>query len=273
MSIEITEKLKDEVRTYWRDTVKDKDALARTADLFGLREEDVKRILAVRWKEKKNFWTEDRVFRLKAYMAQGMGNTEIAKQLGCKTQAVADFKRRNRDMLPAYGKERKKECEKDFDEIINSVAENPQSGFFHEINSRCEFFRDEGKKKEPLTLGDVKDSEKNTIVEVDSSVDNYSMKNEKCQECRSESGDDDVTTEMYNDLYTRFLEMWNKCEDAQAMLCDAELILKTAKYAGIQWCELHETSENELADCCRMYDMLISRALEAIEKIRKILEG
>ena len=155
-------------------------------------------------------------------------------------------------MLPAYGKERKKECEKDFDEIINSV--------------------DEGKKKEPLTLGDVKDSEKKSDVEVDSSVDNYSMKNEKCQECRSESVDDDVTTEMYNDLYTRFLETWNKCEDAQAMLCDAELILKTAKYAGIQWCELHETSENELADCCRMYDMLISRALGDIEKIRKMLE-
>ncbi len=245
--IKITDELKSEVLGYWRDTAKDKDAIARTADLFGLREEDVKRIIAVRWKE-KFVWSEENVFRLKAYMAQGMGNTEIAKQLGCKTQAVADFKRRNKDILPAYGKERRES----FDEIADSV--------------------DAGKKKEPLTLGDVKDSKKKSDVEVDSSVDNYNMKNEKCQECRAESGDDEITVEMYNNLYTRFLELWNKNEGAGKALEDALLILKTAKYAGIQWCEVHGELGNELADCCRMYDMLISRALGDIEKIRKMLE-
>lgn len=248
MSVEITEELKDEVRTYWRDTVKDKDAIARTADLFGLREEDVKHILAVRWKEKQNFWTEDRVFRLRAYMAQGMGNMEIAKQLGCKTQAVADFKKRNRDMLPAYGKERKKECEKNFDEIINSV--------------------DEGKKKEPLTLGDVKDSEKKSDVEVDSSVKDYNTEERESQ-VTSDNESEEITSEMYLAIYNDYVRECGKVRDACEIVEDAMILIKTAEYGGDRM-----SADPEMFEvCCRMYALMLERASELLQKARKILEG
>ncbi len=241
--IEITEELKKEILTYWRDTKKDKEALARTADLFGLREEDVGRIIAVRWKEKKKFWDEDRIFRLKAYMAQGLGNMEIAKQLGCKPQAVADFKRRNKDILSAYGEDRNEK----FEAILDSV--------------------DNGKKKEPSAAGTDESSKKNTDVEVDSSENNYSTDVNGCQ-----VHSDDITQEMYSDLYNRFLNLWSKNDDALKKLYDASLLLKTAKYAGIYWCETHDSYGNELADTCRMYDMLIERAMEAVSGAIMILE-
>ncbi len=234
----ITEELKSEVLTYWRDTAKDKDAIARTADLFGIKEEDVKRIIAVRWKE-KFVWNKENIFRLKAYMAQGMGNTEIAKQLGCKTQAVADFKRRNKDILPAYGKELK-------EEIINSI--------------------DVGKKKEPPVAGTAESSEKNIDVEVNSSDNNSNIN-------VSESQDEDVITkEMYFDLYNRFLSQSNKNENASGILYDALLVLKTAKYAGAEWYNRYDTYKNELADCCRMYDMMISGAVKYLKKAIEELE-
>ena len=93
---DITEELKNEVLTYWRDTAKDKNALARVCDLFGLKEEDARRIIAVRWEKKKFPWTKDNVFRLKAYMAQGMKMVDIAKQLGCPVQAIYDDNRRHK---------------------------------------------------------------------------------------------------------------------------------------------------------------------------------
>lgn len=238
----ITEEMKNEILTYWRDTAKDRNALARTADLFGLREEDVKRIIAVRWKERRNFWTEDNIFRLKAYMAQGMGNTEIAKQLGCKAQAVADFKRHNRDMLPAYGKERKES----FEEIINSV--------------------DEGKKKEPTTAGTAESSEKNIDVEVNSSDDNSNINVSESQE------KNEITAEMYTGLYNQFLFQWNRNENASGILYDVLLILKTAKYAGTEWCHRYDEYGNELSDCCRMYDMMISDAVRYLKKAIDELE-
>ena len=234
--MEITNELRDEVRTYWRDTKKDKEALARTADLFGLSEEDVSRIIAVRWKEKEKFWNEDRIFRLKAYMAQGMGNTEIAKQLGCKPQAVADFKKRNKEML-------------------------------EELRIKNEELRI--KKEEPSTTAMAESSKKNTDAKVGSSENNYTKNASECQEY----SDDNITQEMYSDLYNRFLDLWNRNEDALKKLYDAALLLKTAKYAGIYWCETHDGIGNELADTCRMYDMLIERALSGVSEAVGILEG
>ena len=270
--VKITEELKKELLTYWRDTKKDKEALARTADLFGLREEDVRHIIAVRWTEKKKFWDEDRVFRLKAYMTEGMGNTEIAKQLGCKTQAVADFKRRNKDMLPAYGSE--------LGERDKTQKESKEE------NCRVQSYV--GIKKEPSTAATDESSEKNT-VEANSSSNNYSTDVKQCQESVSKfddtdgNADDEVTVEMYNKrknsqsensaLYTQFLEMWNKCNSVSGVLRDVELILKTAKYAGIYWNDTYGSYGNELAEACRMYDMLIDKVLTDVSEAVGILEG
>ena len=246
--MKITDKLKNEVLTYWRDTVKDKEALARTCDLFGLSEEDVKRILAVRWNEKPKFWTDERIFRLKAYMAQGMSNAEIANQLGCKPQAVADFKRRRKDILALYENENVAKLDK----VIVSA--------------------DDGKKKEPSVAGTSESSKKNTISMVGSSADDYITNKKDCQDTASDVGDDDITPEMYTDLYNKYLEKWNEVETASDKLNDVQLLLRTAKYAGIQWCEEHDSFGNELADCCRMFDMLISKALDVVSKIISELE-
>ena len=180
--MEITKELKKEVLEYWRDTKKDKEAIARTADLFGLREEEVTRIIAVRWTEKPKFWNEDRIFRLKAYMAQGMKNMEIAKQLGCKPQAVADFKRRNKEMLAAFaGKE-----DKTADSTEISIEPEREET---ETNTVCA----ESEKKEPSPAAtDESPKEEIEITKVNTSETDYITRLEKCQA---------ENDKLYNDIF------------------------------------------------------------------------
>ncbi len=141
----MTEKLRDDVLLYWRDTKKDKDALVRTSELFDITIDEVKDILNIKTSSKARFWNDENVFRLKAYIAQGMGNTEIAKQLGCKPQAVADYKRRCG--LTLKGKKAK------------------------------------SKKKEPPAFADTESPKKNNCNDTQvSSVNNYNTINTTCQE-------------------------------------------------------------------------------------------
>lgn len=96
----MTEQKRAEIATYWKETAKDKNALQRTCELFDVTEDEVKEI--IQKKRKAPFWNEDKVTRLKAYLAQGMKNTEIANQLGCDTQVIADYKRNHKDELAQY---------------------------------------------------------------------------------------------------------------------------------------------------------------------------
>lgn len=73
------------------------DAIVKVLGTTGKKTEDAKKS-----REAPFLWDDDKVFRLKAYLVQGMQNTEIARNLGCKPQAVADYKRRHREELRRY---------------------------------------------------------------------------------------------------------------------------------------------------------------------------
>ena len=101
----MTEQKRADIATYWKETAKDKNALQRTCELFDVTEDEVKEV--IQKKRKTPFWNEEKVTRLKAYLAQGMKNAEISNRLGCDTQVIAVYKRNHKDELAQYIPEKK----------------------------------------------------------------------------------------------------------------------------------------------------------------------
>ena len=212
--MEITKELKSKILTYWRDTKKDKEALARTADLFGLREEDVTRIIAVRWKEKEKFWSDERIFRLKAYLSQGMKNAEIANQLGCKPQAVADFKKRNKDMLSAFMNEEDAKLLTDTETA--SVTESNESSPGKE------------KEEEPSPAAtDESPMEKTEAIKINSSEQDYIIQLEKCQA---------EMDKLYDDVFS----LSGEADDLQLLLGD---LLTYFEYRAVHYQKLPQEKD------------------------------
>ena len=89
---------KREILKYYKDTKKDKDAVLRTAQLFAISEEKVLEVIN-NMNERKKVWDQDKVTRLRAYLADGWDNSKIANALCIKPQAVADYKRLHKNEL------------------------------------------------------------------------------------------------------------------------------------------------------------------------------
>ena len=94
----VTDSEKAEILREYRFMKKDKNTVGIIAQLHCLDIEEVENM--VKGERAPAFkWTPERVHRLKAYIAQGMGNTAIANELGCKVQCVADYKRTHKSEL------------------------------------------------------------------------------------------------------------------------------------------------------------------------------
>lgn len=211
--MQITEELKAEILREYKFMKKGKNTFEILADLYGLKKKEVEDMV----KEKRApafSWTPERVHRLRAYIAQGMGNTEIAKELCCKPQCIADFKRTHKEELLG-----------------------------------CDI-----KKKEPTIAGTTADSKKKTDAKVNSSINNYTTNEIESQdlgdmdiwyakffELSSRLGD--ITERIYEmeAILTATVDagrMWSCVSDATllARYCDMNRILSEKALASCREC-------------------------------------
>lgn len=225
----MTEQKRADIATYWKETAKDKNALQRACKLFDVTEDEVKEV--IQKKRKTPFWNEERVTRLKAYLAQGMKNAEIANQLGCEKQAVADYKRNHKDELAQYIPEKK--------EKTRNCANSNEP-----ITEECE----------PAT---------ESIPEED-----YITEEPECQEEILDTVTT-VSAEEYNELYSSYAEAYKQSKTRLNNLVDIGVLLTAADYLGKHVPD-DKTVERKYELCCKTIINtaleLVNRSIFAAER-------
>ena len=203
----MTEQKRADIAAYWKETAKDKNALQRTCELFDVTEDEVKEI--IQKKRKAPFWNEERVTRLKAYLAQGMKNTEIANQLGCNPQVISDYKKNHKEELASFIPE---------------------------------------KIKKSVTAPTVTDRKENAVTANDSiSKDDITTSETKCQEVEEENLCT-ITAEEYDKLYTSWTETYKQSKKRLNNLVDVSVLLTAAEYIADHPSE-DESAEREYGHC------------------------
>lgn len=208
----MTEKKRLEIEKYWKETKKDAKALQRTCELFDATEEEVKEI--IRGKRTAPFWDEEKVTKLKAYLAQGMKNAEIANQLGCTPQAVADYKKRHKEELAPFINAEK-----------GKLATEPPAT---------------STKETTATSNDSVPEEQYTTERTECQEESQ----EVCEECLCT-----ITTEDYDKLYTAYEAMYLIAKERLNSLADVGELLTVAEYIGNHMPK-NDTSEKEYSRCC-----------------------
>ena len=226
----MTEQKRADIATYWKETAKDKNALQRTCELFDVTEDEVKEIIQKKRKAAP-FWNEEKVTRLKAYLAQGMKNAELANQLGCNTQVIADYKRNHKDELAQYIPEKR--------EKTRNCANSNESKV---------------KECKPTT---------ESIPE-----EQCTTEQPKCQE-EMHFAVSTVPAEEYNKLYASYEEAYKQSKTRLNNLVDIGVLLTAADYLGKHVPD-DKTVEREYELCCKTIINtaleLVNRSIFAAER-------
>ena len=216
------------LRDFRQAKYQDKHTIEVLSHLYGVSVEEVKEIMANE-RNKAFQWTDERVHRLKAYIAQGT----IANELGCKVQCVADYKRTHKSELGWLGK--KKEVGKEISE--------------------------QSKKKEPSTVGAAESSEKKIdITKVNSSINDYNTKAQECQEV----SEDTLWSARYMELSKAQGEALSRLYECEAFLTAASdagrlwgCVTNTEKLQN--YVEMYRVLCERALECC-------CAAVETLEK-------
>ena len=230
------------------------------AELYDVSVQEVKEIMANE-RNKAFQWTDERVHRLKAYIAQGMGNTAIANELGCKVQCVADYKKRNKAELMRFDKKK----------------QLPTAGTVESSEKLC--------RKQPVCC-----SAGQTGAHIGAPLqNNYNTNKGECQEKlttpQSAAADSspytgEPATEVSEGALwsARYMELSKAQGEALSRLYECEAFLTAASDAGRLWGCVADAATGEhtgspLRKYIEMYRVICERALEcccaAVETLEK----
>lgn len=190
------------------------DAVVRVLGMTEKKTEDTKK-----HKEAPFLWDDDKVFRLKAYLVQGMQNTEIARSLGCKPQAVADYKKRHRDELRRYLGNGAHEV---FDEDIDGgQKEKPSAGGTTEGDTQ----KEDHEGTLPVDYStDTKKSQEKDCHGTGSSADE-AQRFERVLDSIDEGAPMPPAEDNSDKWCRRYLDAARLCDETRALIEDATLLL------------------------------------------------
>ncbi len=236
----LSENEKAELLRDWRQAkYQDDKTIELLAELYDVSVQEVEKIMANE-RNKAFQWTDERVHRLKAYIAQGMGNTAIANELGCNAQAVADYKRRNKAELMEFDK--KKELS------TAGTVESSKKNTITEVNSSIsDYNTNKGECQERLTTPQS------------AAADSSPYTGEPATEVSEGT------------LWSaRYMELSRVQGEALSRLYECEAFLTAASDAGRLWGCV--TNAEKLQIYVEMYRVLCERALECCCAAVEVME-